>query len=76
MHGVQQDLINLYDFQHGTDLLLYRQCLQHDWQIEYNDTKERYQQQYNTTLYRDQFVRFVGAINRLQPMKIKTCTLV
>jgi len=64
---IHQELIELYDFQHGTDLLYYCQCLRPDWQIEYNDMRQRYQQKYNTLLYRDQFVRFVGALNRLQP---------
>jgi hypothetical protein len=65
-NSIDQDLIDLYDFRYGTDLLLYGQCLRPDWQIEYNDMKERYQQKYNASLYRDQFVRFVGAINRLE----------
>jgi len=64
---IHQELIDLYDFRHGKDLLLYGQCLRPDWQIEYNDIRERYQQKYNTKLYRDQFVRLVGAINGLQP---------
>jgi hypothetical protein len=66
---IQQDLVDLYDFQDGTELLLYGQCLRPDWQIEYNDMRERYQQKYSTQLYRDQFVRFVAAINRLQSSK-------
>jgi len=64
---IHQELVNVYDFRHGTDLLLYGQCLRPDWQIEYNDIKERYRQKYNSQLYRDQFVRFVGAVHRLQP---------
>jgi hypothetical protein len=66
-NSIHQDLIDLYDFQSGTELLLFSQCLRPDWQNEYNDIRERYQQKYNTPLYRDQFVRFVGAINRLEP---------
>ena len=76
-NSVHQDLIDLYDFRHGKDLLLYGQCLRPNWQIEYNDMRERYQGKYNTPLYRDQFVRFVGAINRLEPseMNSKTCVI-
>ncbi len=66
---IHQELIDLYNFQNGKDLLLYGECLRPDWQIEYNDMRERYQKKYNTQLYRDQFVRFVGAMNRLQPSK-------
>ncbi|CAF0967863.1 unnamed protein product [Adineta ricciae] len=74
---IHRELVDIYDFKHGTDLLLYSQCLRPDWQIEYNDMKERYQQKYHTPLYRDQFVRFVGAMNRLKPSqsKSKTCVI-
>ena len=74
---VQQELIDIYDFQYGTDLLLYGQCLRPDWQIEYADMRTRYEQKYNTTLYRDQFVRFVGAIQSLQPSRVtsKACII-
>ena len=65
-NSIHQDLVDLYDFQHGTELLLFSQCLRPDWQHEYNDIRERYQQKYNAPLYRDQFVRFVSAINRLE----------
>ncbi|CAF3665840.1 unnamed protein product [Rotaria sp. Silwood1] len=74
-NNIQQELTDLYDFQHGVDLLLYGQCLRPDWQIEYNAVSERYEQQYNTKLYRDQFVRFVGAIHRLQPTNSKLCII-
>ena len=63
---IQRELADLYNFQHGTDLLLYGECLRPNWQNEYNEIKERYQQKYNRVLYRDEFVRFVGAINRLE----------
>ncbi|UJR37659.1 hypothetical protein I4U23_030355 [Adineta vaga] len=69
---IQRQLIEIYDFKHGTDLLLYGQCLRPDWQIEYNEIKERYQQKYHTPLYRDHFVRFVGAVNRLEPSQSKS----
>ncbi|CAF3993925.1 unnamed protein product [Rotaria sordida] len=72
---IHQELIDLYDFRHGIDLLLYGQCLQPDWQIEYNAISERYEQKYNTKLYRDQFVRFVSAIHRLQPSNRKLCII-
>jgi hypothetical protein len=75
---IHRELIDLYDFQHGMDLILYGQCLRPDWQIEYNDMKERYQQKHNAQLYRDQFVRFVGAVHRLQtprPINSKTCVI-
>jgi hypothetical protein len=74
---VHQELIELYDFQHGTELLLYSQCLRPDWQIEYNDIKERYQQKHNAQLYRDQFVRFVSAVYRVQPTPTnsKSCVI-
>ena len=67
---IQRELADLCDFQCGTDLLLYRQCLQPNWQIEYNDMRKRYEQKYETELYRAQFVRFVGAIDRLQPSSV------
>ena len=66
---IHQELIDLYDFRHGTHLLLYGQCLRPDWQIEYNDMRERYQQKYNTQLYRDQFVRLVSAIASITAIK-------
>ncbi|CAF2967898.1 unnamed protein product [Rotaria sp. Silwood2] len=72
---IHQELIDLYDFRHGIDLLLYGQCLRPDWQIEYNAISERYEEKYNTKLYRDQFVRFVGAVNRLQPSNSKLCII-
>ena len=62
---ILKELSELYCFTNGRDLLLYGQCLQPDWQSEYNDVRERYQKKYQTTLYRDHFVRFVGAMNRL-----------
>ena len=74
---IQQELIDLYDFQHGTDLLLYGQCLRPDWQVEYRDMRARYEQKHNTPLYRDHFVRFVGAVHRLHPSQTssKTCVI-
>jgi hypothetical protein len=74
---IHQELIDLYNFQHGRELLLYSQCLRPDWQIEYNDMRERYQRKYNTQLYRDQFVRFVSAVHSLQPSKptSKSCVI-
>lgn len=62
---IPKELEELYCFSNGRDLLLYGQCLRPDWQSEYNDVRERYQKKYQTTLYREHFVRFVGAINRL-----------
>lgn len=74
---IHQELVDLYDFHHGMDLLIYSQWLKSDWQIEYNDMRERYQQKYNTQLYRDQFVRLVSALHRLPPAKInsKACII-
>ncbi|CAF3517380.1 unnamed protein product [Rotaria sp. Silwood1] len=72
---IHQELIDLYDFRHGIDLLLYRQCLRPDWQIEYNAISERYEEKYNTKLYRDQFVRFVGAVHRLESSNSKSCII-
>ena len=63
---IESKLKHLYQFQHGTDLLLYGQCLRTDWQHEYTDLRERYGREYDETLYRYQFVRFVGALHRLQ----------
>ena len=57
---IHRELVDLYDFRNGTDLLLYGQSLRSDWQLEYNDMRERYQQTYDRILYRDRFVRFVG----------------
>lgn len=76
-HHVSQELIDIYDFQRGTDLLLYGQCLRPDWQIEYTDMRTRYEHKYHTPLYRDQFVRLVSAINTLRPSPIhsKTCII-
>lgn len=62
---LQKELCNLYQFKHGSDLLLYGQCFRSDWQMEYNEVRERYQRKYNSTLYRDEFVRFVSALNLL-----------
>jgi len=74
---IHRELIDLYDFQNGIELLLYGECLRPDWQIEYNDMRERYKQKYNTQLYRDQFVRFVAVMNQLQPSKpnSKVCVI-
>ena len=76
-HHVPEELIDIYDFRRGTDLLLYGQCLRPDWQIEYTDMRTRYEQKYNTPLYRDQFVRLVSAINTLRPSPVhsKTCII-
>ncbi|CAF2932855.1 unnamed protein product [Rotaria sp. Silwood2] len=63
---IESKLKDLYRFQHGTDLLLYRQCLRPNWQHEYADMRERYAREYNEILYRDQFVLLVGALDRLQ----------
>ncbi|CAF3679803.1 unnamed protein product [Rotaria sp. Silwood1] len=65
-NNIESKLKDLYRFQHGTDLLLYGQCLRPDWQQEYADMRERYNLEYNAILYRDQFVLLVGALNRLQ----------
>ncbi|CAF3460845.1 unnamed protein product [Rotaria sp. Silwood1] len=72
---IHQELIDLYDFRHGIDLLLYIQCLRPDWQIEYNAISERYEEKYNTKLYRDQFIRFVGAVHRLESSNSKSCII-
>ncbi|CAF3377746.1 unnamed protein product [Rotaria socialis] len=72
---IHQELADLYDFQCGTDLLLYGQCLRPDWQIEYQAISERYELKYKKKLYRDQFVILVGAINRLQPSNSKLCNI-
>ena len=76
-NSIHQGLIDLYDFQHGTELLLFTQCLRPDWQHEYNDVRERFKQKYDTLLYRDQFVRFVSAIHRLEPSQSnsKSCVI-
>lgn len=73
--GVHKELADLYEFQHGTDILIYGQCLSPNWQIEYDAMNERYQQKYSKKLYRDQFVVLVGAINRLQSSKSKACVI-
>ena len=59
-------LKELYQFQYATDLLLYAQCLHPDWQQEYVDIRERFFKEYNRIFYRDEFVRFVGALFRLR----------
>ncbi|CAF3764478.1 unnamed protein product [Adineta steineri] len=69
---IDQQLSNIYDFKYGTDLLLYGECLRPDWQIEYNDVKQRYHEKYQKQLYRDQFVPFVRAVNELQTLKPKS----
>ena len=76
---IRRELMDIYEFKHGTDLLLYGQCLRPDWQVEYTDVKERLQKKHQSPLYRDQFVRFVGALNRLQASaatsKSRTCVI-
>ncbi|CAF2114923.1 unnamed protein product [Rotaria magnacalcarata] len=72
---IHKELADLYDFQCGTDLLLYGQCLRPDWQTEYQAISERYEQKYKKKLYRDQFVILVGAIHRLQPSNSKLCNI-
>ena len=63
---IDKDLIDLYQFGRGNDLILYAQCLRPNWQNEYNDVRERYQKKYDNILYRDQFARFVGALQCLE----------
>ena len=63
---IDQKLKELYQFEYATDLLLYAQCLHPDWQQEYADMRERFIREYNQILYRDQFVRLVGALFRLR----------
>ena len=72
---VPRELIDVYDFHHGTDVLLYGQCLRPDWQVEYESMKERYQRKHNRPLYRDHFVRFVGAVHRLPSSKLEPSTV-
>lgn len=76
---IRRELADVYDFKHGSDLLLYGQCLRPDWQAEYADVKERFQKKHQSVLYRDQFVRFVGALNRLEASaakpKSRTCVV-
>ena len=63
---IDQKLKDLYQFEYTTDLLLYAHCLHPDWQQEYADMRERFMREYNQILYRDQFVRLVGALFRLR----------
>lgn len=74
-NSIPQELEDLYDFQYGIDLLLYGQCLRPDWQLEYDMVKERYEEKFNAKLYRDHFVRFVGAIYRLKSSNSKLCVV-
>ncbi|CAF0869827.1 unnamed protein product [Rotaria sordida] len=54
---VRCELKEMYDFQCGTELLLYGQCLRSDWQSECLDVQEQFSKRYNTVLYRNEFVR-------------------
>ncbi|CAF2690374.1 unnamed protein product [Rotaria sp. Silwood2] len=76
---VSCELREMYNFQCGTELLLYGQCLRPDWQSEYIDIREQFSKRYNASLYRNEFVRFVTAINQLEQLQTKpassTCTI-
>lgn len=63
---VRQELMEMYDFQYGTELLLYVQCLRSDWQTEYLDVREQFSNRYVTILYRNEFVRLVAALIDLE----------
>lgn len=77
---IRHELKEMYDFHSGTELLLYAQCLRQDWQSEYLDIREQFSKRYGVVLYRNEFVRFVSAINKLEPLQTKsvssTCTIV
>ncbi|CAF1484609.1 unnamed protein product [Didymodactylos carnosus] len=62
---IRSELRYLYEFQTGDDLIFYSQSLKPDWQSEYIDIRDRYIKKYNKTLYKDQFVRLVSALDRL-----------
>ncbi|CAF1116334.1 unnamed protein product [Rotaria sordida] len=76
---IRRELKEIYDFQCGTELLLYGRCLEPDWQSEYLDIREQFSKRYSATLYRNEFVRFVTAINQLEQLQTKpvsrTCTI-
>ncbi|CAF3766908.1 unnamed protein product [Rotaria sp. Silwood1] len=76
---IRHELKEIYDFQCGTELLLYGQCLRPDWQSEYLDIREQFSKRYNTPLYRNEFVRLVTSINQLEELQTKpvssTCTI-
>ncbi|CAF3025327.1 unnamed protein product [Rotaria sp. Silwood2] len=68
---VRCELKEMYDFQCGTELLLYGQCLRPEWQSEYFDVREQFLKQYSTVLYRNEFVRLVNVINQLEQVQTK-----
>ncbi|CAF4783901.1 unnamed protein product, partial [Rotaria socialis] len=77
---IRHELKEMYDFHSGTELLLYAQCLRQDWESEYLDIREQFSKRYGVVLYRNEFVRFVTAIKKLEPLQTKpassTCTIV
>lgn len=68
---IRPELKEMYDFQCGTELLLYGQCLKPDWQSEYLDVREQYSKRFGTTLYRNEFVRLVTAFDKLEKSQTK-----
>lgn len=80
INSVDKDLIEIYQFSDGYNFLIYGECLSPNWQAEYDDVRQRYLQKYEKILYRDDFVRLVGAVRNLQltidsKQKSRICTV-
>jgi len=72
-NNISRNIYNMYEFQTGIQLLMYKQYIQDDWKKQYERYSPRYEKKYHSEqLTEHDFIKFVTAIQQLPSLQNKS----